>query len=94
MFLKRRVAGAYGHLSNAAAANAIAACGGRAPRTVWLAHLSEHNNSPKHALQTVSRVLKRRGLGHIALKTTLHRRGNLHWTSSIGRERQLALFDV
>jgi phosphoribosyl 1,2-cyclic phosphodiesterase len=92
-FLKRRVAGIYGHLSNSAAAEAIAVCGDRAPRAVWLAHLSEQNNSPKHALQTVSRVLKRRGLGHVALRTTLHRRGNLHWTSSIARERQLALFD-
>jgi phosphoribosyl 1,2-cyclic phosphodiesterase len=93
VFLKRRVAGTYGHLSNAAAANAIAACGDRAPRAVWLAHLSEHNNSPKHALQTVARVLRRRGLGHVALKTTLHRRGNVHWTSHIARERQLSLFD-
>lgn len=92
-FLKRRVAGTYGHLSNAAAANAIASCGDRAPRGVWLAHLSEHNNSPKHALQTVERVLKRRGLGHVKVRTTLHRRANLHWTSSVARERQLALFD-
>src|ERR687883_1984895 len=70
-FLKRRVSGAFGHLSNAAAAEAIAACGDRAPHAVWLAHLSEQNNSPKHALQTVARVLKRRGLGHVAPRTTL-----------------------
>jgi phosphoribosyl 1,2-cyclic phosphodiesterase len=91
-FLKRRVAGLYGHLSNAAAAEAIAACGDRAPNAVWLAHLSEHNNSPEHALQTVSRLLKRRGLGHVPLKTTRHRQSNLHWTSAFARERQLALF--
>ncbi|MBV9543913.1 MAG: MBL fold metallo-hydrolase [Chloroflexi bacterium] len=94
VFLKRRVAGTYGHLSNQAAAHAIAACGDRAPRSVWLAHLSEQNNSPKHALQTVFRVLKRRGLTHISLKTTLHRRANLHWTSAVARERQLQLFSV
>src|SRR5438067_4466333 len=45
-FLKQRVAGTYGHLANAAAAEAIVACRDRAPTAVWLAHLSEHNNSP------------------------------------------------
>jgi phosphoribosyl 1,2-cyclic phosphodiesterase len=91
-FLKRRVAGTFGHLSNAAAAEAIAACGDRAPGTVWLAHLSEHNNSQKHALQTIGRVLERRGLAHVPLATTRHRHSNLHWTSSVARERQLPLF--
>ena len=67
-FLKRRVSGTYGHLSNAAAAEAIAACGDRAPRSVWLAHLSEHNNSPKHALQTVARILKRHGLARVGFE--------------------------
>jgi phosphoribosyl 1,2-cyclic phosphodiesterase len=93
-FLKRRVAGTYGHLSNGDAAEAIASCGDKAPRAVWLAHLSEHNNSPKHALQTVEQVLGQRGLGHIPVRTTLHRRGKLHWTSSVARERQLPLFDA
>ena len=53
-FLKRRVASQHGHLSNAAAARAISACGDRAPRSVWLAHLSENNNSQKQALATVA----------------------------------------
>jgi phosphoribosyl 1,2-cyclic phosphodiesterase len=91
-FLKQRVAGTYGHLSNAAAANAIASCRDKAPGTVWLAHLSEQNNSPKHALVTVHRILRRHGLGHVPLKTTLHRRSNLRWTSNVARERQLPLF--
>jgi phosphoribosyl 1,2-cyclic phosphodiesterase len=90
-FLKQRVAGTYGHLSNAAAADAIASCRDKAPGAVWLAHLSEHNNSPKHALVTVHRILKRNGLGHLPLKTTLHRRSKLRWTSNIARERQLPL---
>ena len=63
-----------------------------APRAVWLAHLSEQNNSQKHALQTVGRILRRRGLGHVPLKTTHHRRSNLRWSSTVGRERQLPLF--
>jgi phosphoribosyl 1,2-cyclic phosphodiesterase len=91
-FLKPRVSGTYGHLSNAAAADAIASCRERAPTAVWLAHLSEHNNSPKHALQTVHRILRRSGLGHLQLKTTLHRRSKLRWTSNVTRERQLPLF--
>jgi phosphoribosyl 1,2-cyclic phosphodiesterase len=91
-FLKRRVASTHGHLSNAAAAEAIAACGDHAPRAVWLAHLSEQNNSPRHALHTVGRLLKRYGLDHVRLTTTRHRRSNLHWTSTAAYARQLALF--
>jgi phosphoribosyl 1,2-cyclic phosphodiesterase len=91
-FLKQRVAGSYGHLSNGDAAQAIVACGDKAPTAVWLAHLSEQNNSQKHALQTVGRILRRHGLGHVPLKTTHHRRSNLRWTSNVARERQLPLF--
>lgn len=91
-FLKRRVSGTYGHLSNAAAARAITVCADHAPGAVWLAHLSEENNSPKHALMTVSRILRRHGLGHVTLHTTQHRRSNLRWTSNLARERQLPLF--
>jgi phosphoribosyl 1,2-cyclic phosphodiesterase len=91
-FLKQRVSGTYGHLSNAAAGEAIAACRDRPPHAVWLAHLSEHNNSPRHALQTVSRILRRQGLGHVTIETTHHRRSTLRWTSAIARERQLPLF--
>lgn len=91
-FLKQRVSGTYGHLSNAAAGQAIATCSSRPPATVWLAHLSEQNNSPKHALLTVSRILRRHGLGHVPIKTTHHRRSNLRWTSAVARERQLPLF--
>jgi phosphoribosyl 1,2-cyclic phosphodiesterase len=91
-FLKQRVSGTYGHLSNAAAAEAIATCRDRPPSTVWLAHLSEQNNSPKHALQTITRILRRHGLGHVPIKTTHHRRSSLRWTSAVARERQLPLF--
>ncbi len=91
-FLKQRVSGSYGHLSNAAAAEAIVACQDSAPSAVWLAHLSEHNNSPRHALQTVSHILRRHGLAHVPLKTTHHRRSSLRWTSAVAHERQLPLF--
>jgi phosphoribosyl 1,2-cyclic phosphodiesterase len=91
-FLKQRVSGTYGHLSNAAAARAVTLCGDHAPTALWLAHLSEENNSPKHALSTVSRILRRHGLGHVPIRTTQHRRSSMRWTSSLARERQLPLF--
>ncbi len=52
--LKRRIAGANGHLSNLQSADAIgeAATTGRV-RTAWLAHLSETNNARSIALNTV-----------------------------------------
>lgn len=94
-FLKRRVAGNHGHLSNGAAAAAIAACGDRAPGTVWLAHISEHNNTPSMALDTIRRTLRKRGLAHVPVMTTRHRRPSLYWdsrTAPAARERQLSLF--
>ena len=56
-FLKRRVAGPGGHLSNAEAAELLAAAAG--PRMKWacLAHLSEQNNNPRVALATHREVL-------------------------------------
>ena len=65
-FLKRRVAGTHGHLSNAAAAEAIAAL--RRPRpTRGLAGPPERAEQlrPSTRCTTVGRVLKRYGLGHV-----------------------------
>ncbi len=81
-FLKRRVAGRHGHLSNGDAAEAVSACGDRVPRQVWLAHISENNNTPKHALEAVKGVLGRRGFGEIPVYATRHRRPSLHWNSA------------
>ena len=56
-FLKQRIAGQHGHLSNAQAAAALAAL--RHPRlnTVVGAHLSECNNQPALARQTLASAL-------------------------------------
>ncbi len=53
-FLKRRIAGPGGHISNAESAELIAAS---AARHAWvcLAHLSEKNNTPELAMQTHQR---------------------------------------
>ena len=56
--LKQRIRSPIGHLSNAAAAELIAelACFGRL-KVAMLAHLSEENNRPELALETVRRRL-------------------------------------
>lgn len=52
-YLKARVRGVGGHLSNHESAKLVAACHGRTgPQWIALAHLSEENNCPDLALQT------------------------------------------
>lgn len=55
--LKERVASNYGHLSNAAAGMLITEIAGDSLQHVVLAHLSEDNNIPMLAYDTVKRVL-------------------------------------
>ena len=55
--LKRRVAGARGHLSNAAAGMLLAEVVVPNYTYVYLAHLSEENNNPMLAYDTVDRIL-------------------------------------
>jgi phosphoribosyl 1,2-cyclic phosphodiesterase len=60
-FLKRRIAGDYGHLSNEACAELVGiALAGRVRRVV-LAHLSEENNRPELAYRTVEAVVAAEG---------------------------------
>jgi phosphoribosyl 1,2-cyclic phosphodiesterase len=62
--LQRRILSDSGHLSNAACAELLAHAirGSMEPPTVWLAHLSETNNRPQLAKQTVQRRLSQAGL--------------------------------
>ena len=55
-WLKERVAGPGGHLSNFEAAELVLAAGRRL-KWVCLAHLSQDNNTPKRALATHRRIL-------------------------------------
>ncbi len=57
--LKQRIGGALGHLSNDAAAAFAASCVHRGLRGVMLAHLSETNNTPEHALTRMRDALRR-----------------------------------
>ncbi len=59
--LKRRIAGEKGHLSNEDAGEALLKFAGRGLNTVLLGHLSENNNYPPLALETVKGILMQRG---------------------------------
>ena len=57
--LKRRIAGSEGHPSNRAAGIAAAECAHRGMSHVILAHLSETNNTPQAAVQSMRNALRR-----------------------------------
>ncbi|UCH92347.1 MAG: MBL fold metallo-hydrolase [Candidatus Aminicenantes bacterium] len=59
-FLKQRVAGEYGHLSNAMAGELILNHASPGLEYVLLSHLSENNNMPDIALETFQSVIKER----------------------------------
>lgn len=59
--LKRRILSNRGHLANADAAWALVRMKKR-PQQVFLAHLSEKNNTPELAENTVEAILKRQGI--------------------------------
>ena len=54
--LKRRIGGGFGHLSNAQAAEILAAIGHDRLRTVVAAHLSRSNNRPELAREALARA--------------------------------------
>jgi phosphoribosyl 1,2-cyclic phosphodiesterase len=57
-FLKKRVAGEFGHLSNTQAGEALRDWIGENTQKVVLAHLSAENNTPALALKTVVEMLR------------------------------------
>ncbi len=76
-FLKRRVGGQHGHLSNAQAADALAALRHPRLRTVVGAHLSERNNRPALVGQALAGAL---GCG--ADEVLLASRAGLDWLTA------------
>ncbi|MCD7948189.1 MAG: MBL fold metallo-hydrolase [Oscillospiraceae bacterium] len=60
-FLQARILGDEGHLSNHAGAALAAQCVQDGARTILLAHLSQQNNTPRLARETVATAL--RGIG-------------------------------
>lgn len=60
-FLKSRILGDHGHLSNEAGAELVWQAVEGGARTVVLAHLSQENNTPQRAYDVVCATLERRG---------------------------------
>ncbi|MBQ4517773.1 MAG: MBL fold metallo-hydrolase [Clostridia bacterium] len=56
-YLKRRIAGEQGHLSNELCGRLCADLAKTGTETIWLGHLSSENNRPELAYQTVSAIL-------------------------------------
>jgi len=65
-FLKRRIRGPGGHISNVESAELLLAAAGRRMKWAALAHLSEQNNDPNLALRTHRRIGGRRFPLHVA----------------------------
>lgn len=61
-YLKGRISGEYGHLSNKTAAELLAEHATEKLRHVWLCHLSEENNHPELARKTVDAHLRSCGI--------------------------------
>lgn len=61
-YLKGRIRGGKGHLSNKTAATLLAEHATPKMRHVWLCHLSEENNHPELARKTVESVLRSYGI--------------------------------
>ena len=57
-YLKQRIWSDKGHLSNELAGSYLSKIVGENTKKIVLAHLSEENNTPKIALDTVNRILK------------------------------------
>jgi phosphoribosyl 1,2-cyclic phosphodiesterase len=89
--LKQRVASAVGHLSNDQTADCLVSLADGCAKTVWLAHLSATNNSPRLALHTASQRLLAEGIRHISVAVALRDRPSLVWDSETCA-RQQALF--
>jgi phosphoribosyl 1,2-cyclic phosphodiesterase len=60
-YLKKRIAGIDGHLSNEDAAAGLLKILGRKTKNVLLAHLSQENNTPEKALKAISEALPAQG---------------------------------
>jgi len=88
--LKRRIASPVGHLSNADAAACLAGALTRTHRAVWLAHLSEVNNSQRRAGEAARAAARAAGYPDLPIQVAARGRASLRW--DLDAPRQLALF--
>lgn len=91
-YLKRRIASERGHLSNDTAAGLIIdlAEAGKCV-SVWLAHLSQVNNTPAIALATVQHMLWTHSGAPMDIAVAQRDQPSLHWVQTRNRY-QLSLF--
>lgn len=68
--IKQRILSRHGHLSNEAAAAALAALVSNRLQSLYLAHLSRDCNSPKLARKVISKRLTQIGANHVAIVMT------------------------
>lgn len=66
-YLKARISGARGHLSNLTAARVLAEMATGREQKILLAHLSQENNEPRVALETIREVLAREAVDSLKL---------------------------
>lgn len=78
-FLKQRIMGRQGHLSNRAAADLLADIAGPHLHAAFLAHLSEDCNRIELALRAARQGLERAGMTHVALEMTYADRISAVW---------------
>ena len=77
--LKSRILGYTGHLSNQQASECVSASVSGRPQWLWLAHLSDINNSPACALRSVRKHLQQSGIDSIHVSVALRDRRSLTW---------------
>ena len=61
-YLKDRIAGGNGHLSNVKCAQTICECYMKGLKHIWLCHLSEENNHPELLRKTIEKEFQENGL--------------------------------
>lgn len=66
-YLKQRILGDGGHLSNEASGELCCELAEHGTEKLVLAHLSQENNTPERARSVVCGMLSRRGLGHVSV---------------------------
>ncbi len=81
-FLKQRIAGRQGHMSNQSAAEMIAEVAGPDLCCVYLSHLSSDCNRPELALGAARAALNRRGLQGVRVELTSASRISFVWSLS------------
>jgi phosphoribosyl 1,2-cyclic phosphodiesterase len=88
--LKRRIASPVGHLSNGDAGACLTGALGRDHQAVWLAHLSEINNSQRRAGEAARQAARAAGYPDLPIQIAARGALSLHW--DLDAPRQLRLF--